>query len=103
MPRKAVACLGTAALAEGVDQRNLGSHSLRIGGATALLHAGVDFATLSQWLGHTNLNTTMVYARVDLDLKRQALAQVFPEVLPTPSIGHLAIPSGDLVDWLKRL
>jgi hypothetical protein len=47
----------------------------------ALLKAGVDFATISQWLGHAGLNTTMRYARADLDLKRQALSQVFPEPL----------------------
>jgi site-specific recombinase XerD len=35
-----------------------------------LLKAGVDFATISQWLGHASLNTTMVYARADLDLIR---------------------------------
>jgi len=45
----------------------------------------------------------MVYARADLDLKREALAQVFPDVLPTPAAGHLAIPEQDLVSWLKRL
>lgn len=93
----------STAVIDSLRGKRLHPHSIRHTTAIALLHAGVDFATLSQWLGHTNLNTTMVYARVDLDLKRQALAQVFPEVLPTPSIGHLAIPSGDLVDWLKRL
>ena len=49
--------------------------------AVALLKAGVDFATISQWLGHASLNTTMRYARADLDLKRQALSQVFPDAL----------------------
>jgi len=39
----------------------------------------MDFATISQWLGRASLNTTMLYARTDLDLKRQALAQVFPD------------------------
>ena len=28
----------------------------------------MDFATISQWLGHASLNTTMRYARADLDL-----------------------------------
>jgi hypothetical protein len=30
----------------------------------------VDFATISEWLGHAAL-ITMDYARADLDLKRQ--------------------------------
>ena len=50
----------------------------------ALLKAGVDFVTISQWLGHAGLNTTMRYARADLDLKRRALAQVFPETVAPP-------------------
>ncbi len=53
-------------------------HSLRHTTAVHLLKAGVDFATISQWLGHSSLDTTMRYARADIDLKRQALAQVFP-------------------------
>ncbi len=84
-------------------EKRLHPHSLRHTTAIALLKAGVDFATISQWLGHASLNTTMVYARADLDLKREALAQVFPDVLPTPSAGHLAIPEQNLVSWLKRL
>jgi hypothetical protein len=51
-----------------------------------MLKAGVDFATISQWLGHASLNTTMTYARADLDLKRQALMQVFPDA-PRPPRG----------------
>mgnify|MGYP000022345809 CR=1 FL=1 len=84
-------------------EKRLHPHSLRHTTAITLLKAGVDFATISQWLGHASLNTTMVYARADLDLKRQALAQVFPDVLPTPVAGHLGIPERDLVGWLRRL
>jgi len=54
------------------------SHSMRHSTAVALLKSGVDFATISQWLGHAGLNTTMRYARADLDLKRRALAQADP-------------------------
>jgi integrase/recombinase XerD len=45
----------------------------------------------------------MVCAREDLDIKRQALAQVFPEVLASPRAGHLSPAAVDVVDWLKRL
>jgi len=83
--------------------KRLHPHCIRHATAVALLKSGVDFATISQWLGHASLNTTMIYAHVDLDLKRQALAQVFPDVLPAPGIGHLAIPEIDFMTWLKRL
>lgn len=83
--------------------KRLHPHCIRHTTAVALLKSGVDFATISQWLGHASLNTTMIYAHVDLDLKRQALAQVFPDVLPVPAIGHLAIPEIDIMTWLRRL
>jgi site-specific recombinase XerD len=78
-------------------------HSLRHTTAIHLLKAGVDFATISQWLGHASLNTTMRYARADLDLKRQALAQVFPEVLAPPKGGAYLFRSEDITGWLRRL
>ncbi len=78
-------------------------HSVRHSTAVALLKAGVDFATISQWLGHASLNTTMRYARADLDLKRQALSQVFPDALAPPRGGHLLLDSRDLVGWLRRM
>jgi len=88
---------------DGMANKRLHPHSIRHTTAITLLKSGVDFATISQWLGHASLNTTMVYARADLDLKRQALTQVFPDILPIPVAGHLAVPETDLVNWLKRL
>ena len=78
-------------------------HSLRHTTAVHLLKAGVDFATISQWLGHASLNTTMRYARADIDLKRQALAQVFPEVLAPPKGGAFLFHDNNLTGWLRRL
>ncbi len=78
-------------------------HSLRHTTAIHLLKAGVDFATISQWLGHASLNTTMRYARADLDLKRQALAQVFPEVLAPPKGGAFIFHDDNVTAWLRRL
>ena len=71
--------------------KRLHPHALRHTTAVYLLKAGVDFATISQWLGHATLNTTMRDAKADMDLKRQALAQVFPETLAAPGgIGRWA-------------
>lgn len=85
-----------------LQEKRIHPHSLRHTTAIYLLKAGVDFATISQWLGHSTLNTTMKYARADLDLKRQALAQVFPEAL-TPPAGNAARSDVDLIGWLRRL
>lgn len=69
-------------LAPTLRDKRLHPHLLRHSTAVALLKAGVDLATISQWLGHAGLNTTMRYARADIDLKRQALSQVFPALAP---------------------
>ncbi len=101
--------LGKYVTAAGKDidtlrSKHIHPHSLRHGTAIALLKAGVDFSTISQWLGHSTLNTTMIYARADIDIKRQALAQVFPDVLAAPpAAGHLALGEADIVHWLRRL
>jgi len=86
-----------------LKEKRIHPHSLRHTTAIYLLKAGVDFATISQWLGHSTLNTTMTYARADLDLKRQALLQVFPEILGPPRAGHVAPAAVNVIDWLKRL
>ena len=92
-----------ARLAPTLKGKSLHPHSIRHSTAIALLKAGVDFATISQWLGHAGLNTTMRYARADLDLKRQALSQVFPDALSPPRAGRLILDGADMVGWLRRL
>lgn len=92
-----------AAAAPTLTGKRIHPHCLRHSTAIHLLKAGVDFATISQWLGHTSLNTTMRYARADIDLKRQALAQVFPEVLAPPNGGAFIFRDDGLTGWLRRL
>jgi integrase/recombinase XerD len=84
-------------------EKRIHPHSLRHGTAIALLKSGVDFATIAQWMGHAQLNTTMRYARADIDLKRQALSQVFPDALAPPRAGHLLIKGPEIIPWLRRL
>jgi site-specific recombinase XerD len=90
-------------MADGGLAKRLHPHSLRHTTAVYLLKAGVDFATISQWLGHATLNTTMRYARADMDLKRQALAQVFPETLAAPTAGRVRLDGSEITNWLRRL
>jgi site-specific recombinase XerD len=88
--------------AAGLSKR-LHPHSLRHTTAVYLLKSGVDVATISQWLGHATLNTTMRYARADMDLKRQALSQVFPETLGAPKGGRVRLDGTEITNWLKHL
>ncbi len=38
-----------------------------------LYQAGVPLPTISEWLGHSNIETTRVYAKVTEEMKRDAL------------------------------
>jgi len=48
--------------------------TLRHTTATHLLRAGVDINTVRAWLGHVSLDTTNIYAEIDLETKAKALA-----------------------------
>jgi hypothetical protein len=45
----------------------------------------------------------MRYVRADIDLKRQALAQVFPDAIGAPKAGTMALHGIELTRWLRRL
>jgi len=83
--------------------RRIHPHALRHATAVHLLKSGVEFATISQLLGHASVTTTMRYARADLDLKRQALSQVFPDALGVPAAGRVRWHGAELTRWLRRL
>ena len=100
LDKRVAACVDSVPTLRG---KRIHPHSLRHTTAIHLLKAGVDFATISQWLGHATLIPTMEYARADIDTKRQALAQVFPDVMPEPTVGHVAPAQLDMVKWLRRL
>ncbi len=47
--------------------------TLRHSCAMALLHAGLDATVIALWLGHEQIDTTMIYLHADLTLKEKAL------------------------------
>jgi len=54
--------------------KRISPHTVRHSTACHLLRAGVDINTIRGWLGHVSLDTTHVYAEVDLEMKAKALA-----------------------------
>jgi integrase/recombinase XerD len=58
--------------------KRVSPHTIRHSTATHLLRAGVDINTIRGWLGHASINTTNVYAEIDLDAKAKALAACSP-------------------------
>ncbi len=55
-------------------KKAISPHVIRHTTATHLLRAGVDINTIRAWLGHVSIDTTNVYAEVDLETKAQMLA-----------------------------
>ena len=52
---------------------HLHSHLFRRSRAMHLYQAGVPLPTISDWLGHSNIETTRFYAKVTEEMKREAL------------------------------
>ncbi len=48
-------------------------HMLRHSRAMHLYQAGMPLALLTEWLGHANPETTLIYAHADTEMKRHAL------------------------------
>ena len=66
--------------------KRISPHCLRHTCAVHLLRSGVDINTIRAWLGHVSLDTTHIYAEVDLEMKANALAHCdLPEEVTTKS------------------
>jgi site-specific recombinase XerD len=81
-------------------KKHLHPHSVRHSTAVALLKSGVDLSTISHYLGHASPTTTNRYAKVDLEMKRQAIAKVKP--VPRRSRTPWS-RDRTILDWLESL
>lgn len=94
-------CLSRACdSAPNLRKKRLHPHSIRHSTAVALLKSGVDLSTISHLMGHASPTTTNRYAKVDLEMKRQAIAKVkpVPRRCDTPWSKNRTI-----LDWLESL
>lgn len=66
----------------GLQESGITPHSLRHAFATELVRAGVDVATISELLGHSNISTTSIYLHATSETKRAAveMLRLLPEV-----------------------
>jgi len=63
-------------------------HIFRHTKAMHLYQSGIDLIYIRDFLGHVDIKTTQIYAQIDTELKRSALENVYPELIPN-----------DLPDW----
>lgn len=78
-------------------------HLFRHSWAMSLVRAGMDLALVQQWLGHSQLETTLVYARADTETERKALAKATPEESPLKPFLNPERYKVDDEEMLKRL
>jgi len=76
-------------------------HVLRHSKAMGMLKAGVNLIYIRDFLGHSNVVTTEIYARADTEMKRKALESTYKELQTE------ALPDwngdDDLMQWLQDL
>jgi len=75
-------------------------HCLRHSKAMHLLQAGVNLVYIRDILGHSSVQTTEIYAKIDSKQKRDAIEKAYTDV--TPSETPVWQTNGDLLDWLKN-
>jgi integrase/recombinase XerD len=74
---------------------NLYPHLFRHSRAIHLYRAGMPLALLSEWLGHAQLETTMIYAYADTEMKRDAIQKATSSHNPLMSKDQFPIWKGD--------
>jgi len=81
--------------------RTVSPHTLRHTKGMHLLQSGISLDMIRDFLGHVDAKTTQIYARANLEMKRNALEKITE---PSPV---RAIPSWqqnkNLLDWLRSL
>jgi integrase/recombinase XerD len=83
--------------------KRVSPHTIRHTTAVHLVRAGVDINTIRGWLGHVSLDTTHIYAEIDLDMKAKALAHCeVPSATDTTQDADWH-KEGDLMAFLKAL
>ena len=75
-------------------------HVFRHTKAMHLLQGGVPLIIIRDFLGHSDVKTSEIYARVDLEAKRKALETLIPN---TPSASPSWTDDAALMEWLKSL
>jgi len=66
---------------------NVHPHLFRHSFGMSLYRAGIHLALISEWLGHSQFETTLIYAHADTEIKRRAIEKAVP--VDTPLAQHI--------------
>lgn len=81
-------------------------HLFRHSRAMHLYHRGMDLSLISQWLGHAQLDTTLIYAHADTEQKRKAIEKATGPESPlknTLNADRFTISDGNVIKKLYGL
>lgn len=84
-----------------IQAKRVSPHNIRHTTAVHMLRSGVDINTIRAWLGHVSLDTTNIYAEVDLEMKAKALASVDVSGQPAEPLRQRDLPS--LMTFLREI
>ena len=65
-----------------------------------LLRAGVNMIYIRDFLGHVDISTTEVYARIDAEMKRKVFEEKVPNFTPNTTMPWEE--DKDLLQWLTN-
>ena len=82
------------------DTRKISPHVLRHTKAMHLLRAGVNMIYIRDFLGHVDISTTEVYARIDAEMKRKVFEEKVPNFTPNTTMPWEE--DKDLLQWLTQ-
>ena len=83
-----------------LNSKIISPHVLRHTKAMHLLRAGVNMIYIRDFLGHVEITTTEVYARIDAEMKRKVFEETVPNYIP-----EAVMPweeDEDLLEWLTH-
>jgi len=83
---------------------NVHPHLLRKSRAMHLYQGGMPLSVLSEFLGHSDPETTLIYARADMNMKREAVAKAEKRNPGTPVHNETPVWDGndDIIEKLCR-
>ena len=78
-------------------------HQLRHSRAMSLYRQGMPLAILSEWLGHEDPETTLIYAYADTEMKRQAIDKASGKTFTPQRVERIWEGNEDMIQRLCGL